>query len=150
MPLADHVLLGADYRRGRDDGHAYAAAPAAPTWAEVRRQIATPETPHPDDALLWDLLVRGPLRESAEDFAALAEMREHLPRLARRAYREGFDQGVRDWLAERVERQLKPPKRWASVLRQSSRLELEAMRFVLPGSRSWTEFFTRSLALTHR
>lgn len=136
----DHVLLGAGYERGRTAGRAYAAGPPVKALREI--QILPP--PRVDE-VLWALLVKSP---HAEDWSALAGLREfadHAPGLTARAYHEGFNQGLRDELAARIAVRFVPPKRWAAVLRQSTRAELEAMLFVVDRCGSWTEFFTRSL-----
>ena len=97
----------------------------------------------PVDGLLWDLLVKTPF---GDEFADFSEVRWHLPALEARAHGEGFAQGIRDWLGETVNTRWKPPKRWAGVLRQSTRAELEAMLFVLGSCVTWADFLTRSVA----
>ncbi|MBM3797471.1 MAG: hypothetical protein FJW31_26250 [Acidobacteria bacterium] len=75
----------------------------------------------------------------------LSEFEERLPSLRSHAYGEGYDEGLRLVLRQRVNDRWRPPKRWDGVLAQSSRAELQAMLTLLPRCRNWTEFFVRSV-----
>lgn len=127
--LAGHPVLGGDYQRGL-------AAGRAATELTAQRP-----PPCEREELLWSLLVHSPLREEAEAIVTLAA--EWLPALQQRAFDEGFAEALRQRLRADLVGRLKPPARWAAVLRQSTRAELAVMLQVLPRSRTWIEFFTR-------
>jgi len=138
QPLATHVLLKEPYARGLAAGRTYAASPEG----EAPRASAWPDR----DELLWQLLVRTPLREEADALAEMSEMRPLLPAFAARAYAEGFNDGLRDFVAHEVRRRFRPPARWQAILRQSDRAQLLAMLHALPDARSWLQFLTRAVS----
>ncbi len=133
--LADHELLGPDFRRGLADGLAWEPE-QAPLRVSAARAV---------EEEVWALLVQSPLREEAASLALLSEFEERLPSLRGRAYGEGYDEGLRQVLQARVNERWRTPKRWDGVLAQSSRAELQAMLTLLPQCRNWTEFFVRSV-----
>jgi hypothetical protein len=132
MPLsADHPVLGVDYERGLAAGRDSTEMSARRTPLDERAE------------LLWLVLVESPWREEAESLLAFSAERIELPALRQRAFEEGFAEALRQRLRLQLVGSLKPPKRFAAVLRQSTGAELAVMLQVLPRCRTWTEFFTR-------